>query len=130
MIYLFFSQSKNQFQKFLKKSYSHARAVVDDGQHLILIEPLYASLSIRVIENAKITLIESLAEKWEAVEVLAYQDKPDFLARNIKMRVSFFTCVGFIKYLLGINNFLILTPWQLSKYLKKGKIVQLYQKEV
>ena len=108
------------YLRFLKKGYRHCFVILNDGQNWVSFDPMahYSEIIVH--------------------DVAADFDMPTWLSArgyevikstqgSIPIKSSppaLLSCVESVKRVLGIHKFLIFTPWQLCKYLKRQSAQQ------
>ena len=105
--------------RFLKKGFYHCFLVMGDGKRWILIDPVRSRTDLVIFKGNR--GFELLKERgYNTLEL------PDFMIDSTPKEEGHifipFTCVETVKHFLGINSWLIITPYQLYKYLIKRKI--------
>lgn len=116
--FIVFEEAETQawWNRYLKDGYSHVYAIQWDGAHWIRVEPRIGFVDVEVLPYGDDCNIFDVVETdWsDILHVTAW--------REDRVRVPWIfgavTCVEAIKSLLGIREQLILTPWQLAKYLR------------
>lgn len=116
---LIWKDSDHPCLKFLKKGYRHVGVIVSfDGCNYYID---YSSLGFDIYdtcltwEDIKYRL--SKPDIKEEVIVREYS----YIPSSLGLRLAPLTCVEVVKTLLGINAPLVLTPYQLYKYLERTK---------
>ncbi|HPF78386.1 MAG TPA: hypothetical protein PLF01_03740 [Alphaproteobacteria bacterium] len=104
--------------KILKPGFRHCFVLLHDGQRWISIDPISPCLDIQIYHHidAEFDLpawLESRGHKVTEAILRRHHKKP-----APAMPVS---CVEISKRVLGIHRRLIITPWQLYKFLKQEK---------
>ena len=112
--YLIFTKGMNGLlDRMLGTDLGHIIILKDDGERMWLINPKGHRCEITSITNDPARIIEAID-----VDHLLCIETKDVENKRILSILTPFTCVKFVKYLLGIKVF-ALTPNQLYRKLKK-----------
>ena len=99
---IFTSDNTRWFGRFLHKEVNHCLICVMDRGKWVVID--------RTSDGLDVYVLDSLPEGVYCQEVI--------INNPTTFKCSPF-CVGMVKCLIGVSNPLIITPWQLLKYLRK-----------
>lgn len=106
--------------RWQKPGFHHVYAARWDGAQWIVFQPNLATFEIRAVR-----LLQSHHKarilKGKSVYVTA---APPTTRNRVPWFLGPVTCVEFVKHLLGIRAWWILTPWQLYRYLESGKYLE------
>ncbi len=106
------------YLKFLNKEFRHCFIILDDVNHWITIDPLSSSTEIEVINKKDYS--QDLPSWFQEIGFKLVETKfyiPS--AKSLPLRLL--NCVEIAKNIIGIQNFFILTPYQLFKFLNQNK---------
>lgn len=114
-VYVCFGGRKTHWwTMFLKKGFYHCFIIFSDTTQWILIDPVLSCTDLIVLRDEK-ELFDTLKEKgykWvKTTQKISFEERSCFFMPM--------TCVEIVKHFLGINNFFILTPYQLYKFVTK-----------
>lgn len=115
-IYIFFCDSNHSLSWMLKPGFVHIFFIIQQDNNFILCNPRFEQMDICYLKN---TTEEKILRGYKKVYT-TYLKIPLFIQGDkFKFRLNIkFTCVGILKYILGIKNIFMATPYQLYKYLK------------
>jgi hypothetical protein len=119
-MYVVFTNTNRPEGKLLKQGFQHVYAVRNDYDKVwTVIQPGHKHLSIeQELVSDYPTILDYVLE---GETVLKYNVTPSRYAHSLNI----VTCVGVVKYLLGIRAARVLTPYQLYKYLlPRGELVK------
>ena len=104
--------------KILKPGFRHCFVLLNDGNNWISLDPLSAYTDIEIHHH-----IEAVFNLPQWLESQGYQVVQAVIDKDHKTPapVMIYSCVEFIKRVLGIHARTIITPWQLFNYLIKYK---------
>lgn len=113
---LFSGKADLPWLRLLKPGFRHCYVVMNDGQRWITVDPLSPHTEIMVHHHIApdfdlIGWLEEGGQKALKAGLYWGHRKP--------APIMLFTCVEAVKRLIGLHRRLILTPWQLYRYLKK-----------
>ena len=112
--WLVFCDSTSRKNKILKKNFRHVYIITRDEFNWYLIDPDWRFLNVKILPYR---VNYSLPTKFiEHGKVIHIKHKP-CSDRHLLVPWKLFTCIGVVKYALGISMFAF-TPWQLFKRLK------------
>lgn len=112
-----FGPSSLGYLKLLKPGYRHCLVATQSGGQWHLLDPLSNGMELTTLGEA--TPAEIIASFRDCgYDAIAVQRHPP---RRRTMPVSPFTCVEAVKRVLGIRSWLVMTPWQLRRYLDRRK---------
>ena len=118
------SRKKNRhlWHYFYSKKYSHAYLMIDYDGVMVEYNPLLTKFHTEIFKALDIDSYISAVQKYEhnspIQEVLEFNISTDIPPRYIPR--GLYSCVSIIKSIIGINDWFIITPKQLSKYIKKN----------
>ena len=119
---VFSGRADLRWLKCLKEGYRHCYAVLNDGRHWIIIDPLsgYMDVSIhQTQQNFNLPL-------W--LKNQGYTVVPATIKQREKQAPCMpFSCVEAVKRVLGIHKISIITPWQLYRFLRKEQMARAFQ---
>jgi len=103
--------------RFLKPGFRHCFIILETDRGCVCIDPISNRFTISMLEGYE---LKALLHWYRDMGMKVMNVGVDH--NNCK---SFFwapmTCVEVVKRLIGLRESLILTPWQLYRYLKKNK---------
>ena len=113
---IFTGETDLKFLQFLKKGFRHCFVVMQTENGWITIDPLYLNIDINHYRDKQKNIF---LPQW--FEQQGYKVVQAIINKPTKRKIYFspYSCVEVIKKIIGLNNFFIMTPWQLYKYLKK-----------
>ena len=109
---VFSGETDLRLLKILKRGVRHCFVILNDGKHWIAMDPLANTTEITVPEAP----IDFDLPRW--LKTQGYTVQPAVIASlRAPAPITMFSCVESVKRVLGIHKRLIITPWQLYKYL-------------
>jgi hypothetical protein len=113
---VFSAQADMNWLKILKPGYRHCAVLMNDGKNWMTVDPLSNYMDVTVhhvpVDFDMPQWMMSRGHKLIKADI----------ARPLKPAPwGIFTCVEAVKRVLGIHNRLIITPWQLYRYLDEGR---------
>lgn len=113
--YLVYENSNSWWRKLLKSEYEHVAIVILTEHNYIVLNPRGAGVDV-VIQGRDVAdpIEKRLYGLYNAVQKVSIP-----VLTGEQMPVGFFTCVEFVKRVLGIRSMRIQTPWQLYKHIQK-----------
>ena len=113
-MYLVFTNTNRPEGKVLKQGFQHVYAVRNDFDRVwTVIQPGHQVLRI---EQELVTDYPTIHDYiMEGETVVYYEPQPSGIAHGLNI----VSCVGVVKYLLGIRAWWVVTPYQLYRYLIK-----------
>ncbi len=113
---IFSGQTDFRFLSFLKPGFRHCYVLLRDRQQWITVDPLFPYTEIMAHDIDR----DFDLPGW--LEGRGHKVVKAILNRNIKKPapVMVFTCVEAVKRILGLHRFLIFTPYQLYRHLRKA----------
>ncbi len=112
---IFSAQTDMNWLKILKPGFRHCAVLLNDGQNWMTLDPLSNYMDVTVHHVP----VEFNMPKW-------MKDRGHTMVKaSMKKPVKPapwgpFTCVEAVKRVLGIHNRMIITPWQLHRYLSRN----------
>ena len=100
---------------FLKKEYKHCFLLLEDNSFWLSFDPLSSHTEIEIISKDKNIFLPDWMIS-QGFKIVKANFNETF---NHSAPMAIINCVESIKRILGIHNFMIMTPYQLFKYLKK-----------
>jgi len=117
--WIIFRDGQHKYQKYLKKGYGHVYILSRDAYNWVLIDPVYNNIHVEVLNygaNDPIHLLYARDPSTTAMYYIEIDD--DIEQKDFKLNLfNPLSCVGCVKYYLGIKDFRVVTPYQLKKYL-------------
>lgn len=111
---VFSGQTDMAWLKVLKRGFRHCFVLLNDGQRWVTLDPMLHHMDVEVHHNIP---PEYDLPAWLGLQGYRIVKAPLLRRQNRPAPVMFFTCVEAVKRILGLHNRLILTPWQLYRYL-------------
>ncbi len=113
---IFTGETDLSWLKILKGGFRHCFIVMNDGERWMSLDPLAGYVDIQIHHH-----IESAFDLPEWLKGQGFSVVPSLIKRDHQKAAPFmaFSCVEFIKRVLGIHSRFIITPFQLYKYFKK-----------
>jgi hypothetical protein len=103
--------------KFLKAGFRHCFIILETDRGCLWVDPLSHSFTIKILEGYELTALvkwyREMGMRVEEMEVESKSTRPFAWAPM--------TCVEVVKRLIGLNDWRVVTPWQLYTTLKKNK---------
>lgn len=112
---IFSNKTELWWLKWLRPGFRHCFALVHDGAHWLMLDPLAGYLDCRVLPPPPDFNVPAWLEA-QGMTVCRAQPR----ARQSLAPVSFMTCVETVKRLIGCHAWHIWTPWQLYRWLQKN----------
>lgn len=116
---IFSAQADLAWLKILKPGFRHCAVLLNDGRHWITIDPLSNYTDITV-HQVPLEFDLPLWMKDRGYRIVSTQ----ITRKTVPAPLALYSCVEAVKRVLGIHKRLIITPWQLYRYLtnhcKKG----------
>ena len=112
---VFSGQTDLPWLKCLKSGFRHCFVVMHDGRHWVSVDPMANYMEVTVHQTAgDFDFIGWIQNSGLAVvrANIRYHSKP--------APIMPLTCVEAVKRILGLRRRLIITPWQLYKFLRKS----------
>lgn len=114
---VFSGESELFWLRWLKPGFRHCFLLLNDGQCWVSYDPMSHKTEILVHHMPGFfNLPEWLENRGHIVVQTELEQAPQRSAP-----IALFSCVEAIKRALGIHNIFIFTPWQLYRYLERGK---------
>lgn len=112
--YVYFSDSSHKQFSFLKKGFRHVQVGMDSD--ISKLEKIFLNLDMNGISSfqLKSQTVDTLTAKCVGLFVEGLPADKYSLFPNLG------TCVTFVKKLLNIHAWWVITPWQLYNYIKKN----------
>lgn len=103
----------------LKPGFRHCFAILGEGEHWLLIDPLAPLMEVRAFDRA---LVADLPD-WFRQRGFLVVEAP--VQRGLRRPAPWrpFTCVEAVKRVLGLHAPFVLTPWQLYRRLTGARAV-------
>lgn len=113
---IFSGETDIPWLKILKPGFRHCFVLLNDGQRWISIDPISPYLDVQVYHH-----IDASFDLPVWLEKRGYKISEAVIDRHHKRPAPsmFVSCVEISKRLLGIHRRLIITPWQLYKFLNQ-----------
>lgn len=116
--WVFFCDNNSVKNSFLKKNYRHSFIITRDQFNWILIDPENKQLTVKILPySTSFDLPKKILGECLDYSCIKLEIK-DKKKKHICLPWRFFTCVGIVKYSLGLSIH-ALTPYRLYKKLKK-----------
>ena len=118
---VFSGQADMIWLKILKPGFRHCAVLLNDGRNWITIDPLsnYTDVTVHHVP------LEFDLPLW--MRDRGYKVLPAPMCRTLRPApFSVYSCVEAVKRVLGIHKRLIITPWQLYRYLQKIETAQTF----
>ena len=119
---IFSGQADLPWLKILKEGYRHCYAVLNDGKHWVIVDPLssYMDISIhKTPQDFNLPLwLKNQCHTVVPAEIKQVEKQAPCMP---------FSCVEAIKRVLGIHKRFIFTPWQLYQFLRKEQMSRAFQ---
>lgn len=112
---VFSGESELRWLRWLKPGFRHCFILLNDGQCWVSYDPMAHKTEILVHHMPGFFNLPDWLEK-RGHKVMAA--KPENVPQKTAP-LGFFSCVEAVKRVLGIHNILIITPWQLYRYLER-----------
>jgi len=125
-IWIFFRDGDYSLAKILKKGFGHVYILTCDQFEYMWINPQHSRLTFDILPYSidKVDAAKKICDEsdMKCIKVMLNQKGE----ASFKLRLTAFHCVGIAKYMCGINELFVQTPYQLYKYLimihKRNKI--------
>lgn len=112
MNYVMFCDGTHWFKGALKKGFSHCYVLKQWKETFwILIDPTDTHLNLRPVITKK--FLPNFLQTVKGHQWVGWEQE-----KNHHGYIRHFNCVNFVKYILGIHQPKIFTPWQLYTYLE------------
>lgn len=120
-VYVVFEDSDSLWWlRFLKKGFRHCYILLTSRENnlMILLNPRSNKTDVQLFSNC---------DTDEAIRLFATEKEHTILRVHLAQTplkcapIMFFTCVEFVKRILGIHDFSIITPYQLYKKIKNSR---------
>jgi hypothetical protein len=100
--------------RVLKPGFRHCFAVLDDGRHWLVLDPLAPRTDLRALDRAE---VPDLPEHLRRRGLTVIEARLRHPVRPAPWRP--FTCVEAVKRLIGLDAPFVFTPWQLYRRLAR-----------
>lgn len=123
----FTGETELKFLSFLKKGFKHCCVLIEYSDTWLILDPLSTYTDIEIIPKEKVQNLPLWLSSHDYFVMKAPLNR-----ENIKPHtIGVYSCVSFVKKILGIKSLRLQTPWQLARYLyahktkgeKMGKII-------
>ena len=121
--HIIFSEASLPWLRWLREGYRHVSVVIPCGEGYLHIDPRSVRIDFRFIKR------EQVAEMYDRAlykEIIIIEYTADDIREGMHVP-AVFTCVEFVKRVIGIRAWWVLTPHQLYKHIRKLKGKELCQ---
>jgi len=105
--------------KILKPGFRHCYALIHDGYRWFSIDPLASFRDIEIYHHVSSDYDLAGWMKSQGNRIIPVKSQ---MSPKKAAPVALFSCVEMIKRLIGIHHPLIITPWQLYRFLKSNNL--------
>ena len=116
--YVFFCDSASKTNWCLKPGFRHMFVLTHDDFNWIMIDPDWRYLNVKILPYRKEFNLPMQLYKENKDYKCIHLQHLECTSKHLCVPWKWFSCVGVIKYALGLNAWAF-TPWQLYKKLKR-----------
>jgi hypothetical protein len=114
---LFTGRTEIKWLRILKPGFRHCMGVLQDQEGWVVCNPLSHQTEIFFFRGGTLKEVSAAYRTMGFTVVESIIQKPPLRLAPLRP----YTCVEAVKRLLGIHHSMILTPWQLYRFLMRGK---------
>ncbi len=123
----FTGETELRWLALLKKGFKHCCVILEYHDHWLVLDPLSTYTDIEIVQKERVSNLPLVLSSQNYFIMLAILNREGITPHTI----GIYSCVSFVKKILGIKAWRVQTPWQLARYLydhitkgeKMGKII-------
>ena len=104
-------RSSHWLDNFLEPGFKHCFVTLLKDDYWVLLDPTICGTDIQVVADSTVNVAHSYRMNGYKVKEITYDNLPP------KYPYIISNCVGIVKAVIGINNPMVMTPYQLWNYL-------------